>query len=481
MDALLLYHIAPTTNLQDILKSSPLVKSPGRSREHKKTRLGLPITVHTQDTLKTVLACADTGAEVNIISDDLAKALGYTQYTQLQDKKEFALANGKIVEALGQIESICSFGVETQVTVTMTCMFYVLLKVATPVIMGMGFLEETKTMSEHRERLVQVPRPAFQALSVCSVNRPRKLLACELDHQTVLGIPDSGSEIDLISRNYAVQRGFQIYDGEEMIEMADGSIAMTSGMVNAELAIQPSVSSTGSSWKKTIPMIELFLLDGMMHDLIVGDDSLVELEVFRNNSHALIPVPEIAGLSQINRIRHLGSIDGFLSKVKNFFTNTTDSTSQSGWSSLQETVFYHNPNTNVDINTTFGSSIDDQRQNDRQEREEARTAGRSIGHWRCDFPGCTFGPFPTKYLMRYGTTHVRRYLLTEVSSHAKLHNPSRKYFCSFTGCPRSKGGKCFRRKSEMLRHSYTHPGHDYVCPFCSHRETKYSRHDDLMR
>ena len=77
---------------------------PERARRPKKTRLGLPITIHQQGILATVLACADTGADVNIMSAEVAKTLGYSEYDALPEKKEFALANGKLVEAIGMIE-----------------------------------------------------------------------------------------------------------------------------------------------------------------------------------------------------------------------------------------------------------------------------------------------------------------------------------------------------------------------------------------
>jgi hypothetical protein len=292
---------------------------PGTTRKPKKPRLGLPITIHKQGVLATVLACADTGADVNIISDEVAKALGYSEYDALPEKKEFALANGKLVEAIGRIESICSFGIETESVVTMSCAFYVLLKAATPIIMGLGFLEQTKTMTEHRERLVRVPAPAFQALSVCSVDRPKWLLTCELDSWKTLATPDSGSEIDLISPSFASERGLVVYPGEEKIQLADGSIAITSGWVRADIAVTSTIAPDSFNYpkiQKSIITVDLFLLDSLNHDLIVSEDSLEELKVFTDHQSALIPAPHDSGPLGINRIRHLGAIDRIVSWIK---------------------------------------------------------------------------------------------------------------------------------------------------------------------
>jgi hypothetical protein len=287
-----------------------------KARTPGKTRLGLPITLHKEGVMATVLSCADTGADVNIMSDELAKTLGYTTYDTLSDKKQFALANGKLVEAVGQIESTCSFGVETESSETLTCMFYILLKAATPIIMGLDFLEQTKTMTEHRERLVRVPRPAFQALSVCAIDRPRNLLACELDRRETMATPDSGSDIDMMSPYFASERGLKVHLEEDAIELADGSIATTTGFVRAEVSIDGSKAFNPYTHLKSIATVDFFVLDSLAHDLIVGEDSLEELRVFTEHQHALVPAPHNSAPLGLNRIRYLGAVDRIVSWIK---------------------------------------------------------------------------------------------------------------------------------------------------------------------
>lgn len=69
------------------------------------------------------------------------------------------------------------------------------------------------------------------------------------------------------------------------------------------------------------------------------------------------------------------------------------------------------------------------------------------------------------------------YALT-VISHAKVH---RFYYCPVPGCSRSKGGKSFKWKDEMIRHGLVHDSPGYVCPFCPDRDHKYPRPDNLRR
>ncbi len=90
----------------------------------------------------------------------------------------------------------------------------------------------------------------------------------------------------------------------------------------------------------------------------------------------------------------------------------------------------------------------------------------SSGIYVCRFAGCTAAPFQTQYLL---------------NSHANVHSSARPHYCPVAGCPRSEGGKGFKRKNEMIRHGLVHDSPGYVCPFCPDREHKYPRPDNLQR
>ena len=107
------------------------------------------------------------------------------------------------------------------------------------------------------------------------------------------------------------------------------------------------------------------------------------------------------------------------------------------------------------------------------------------GGFKCDEPGCTAPPFQTQYLLRYAATLTNlrtTYWLTHAdSSHKNVHSSTRPYFCPVKDCPRSEGGKGFKRKNEMIRHGLVHNSPGYVCPFCPDREHRYPRPDNLQR
>ena len=101
------------------------------------------------------------------------------------------------------------------------------------------------------------------------------------------------------------------------------------------------------------------------------------------------------------------------------------------------------------------------------QRENARLEAEADGNrYKCKFPGCTAAPFNTQYLL---------------DSHACLHSQARPYFCLVQGCPRSEGGKGFKRKNEMIRHGLVRDSPGCACPFCPDKEHKYPRPDNLER
>lgn len=91
---------------------------------------------------------------------------------------------------------------------------------------------------------------------------------------------------------------------------------------------------------------------------------------------------------------------------------------------------------------------------------------QEIGQYICKYEGCKAPPFQTQYLL---------------NSHANVHSQSRPHYCPVKGCPRSEGGRGFKRKNEMIRHGLVHDSPGYVCPFCPDREHKYPRPDNLQR
>jgi hypothetical protein len=195
----------------------------------------------------------------------------------------------------------------------------VFLKLVTPIIMGMQFLEETETMTKHRDRLVRVPRPALQALSVCSIDRPRQLMNCDLDQKHTTATPDTGSELDLISPLVAAELDMLVHPGEEVLELADGSKVVTSGYIRASLSlrdIRDNPSGTRNLYNTISTTVEFLVLKDLVHGILLGEETLEILRVFTENQHSLIPASAEENELGLNAIRYLGTMDRLLNRVK---------------------------------------------------------------------------------------------------------------------------------------------------------------------
>ncbi|KAI8724119.1 ATP-dependent RNA helicase MAK5 [Fusarium sp. LHS14.1] len=496
-----------------------------RPRTRRK-RFALPLLVaHPSGTVTEVMACPDSGSDENIISLELVTSLGLKTETNSSDEpREFAVANGKIVTAVGQVSTSCRFATGTPSDITnLECIFHVFSTLAVPLIMGVDFLQQTETLSKHRDRLVEQVVPAMQSLRVNSVGRPKRSLVCRLDTYVGCATVDTGSDLDLVSPAFAEARAYTIEPAYEQLEFADCSVGYTSGVIKTSLAVG-NVNYLGFHPRGEPIELEFHVLEDLNADILVGQDTVNVLDVFNLHSESLIPSMSRLGESDINIIRHVGSLEKGVTNLWDKFKRKFGGNSSDGVTGRAEAQ--------VDIN---------QQENARRERERARIAKlsgsdrqraqeledktiqafeyslvprctsplptlRSVlgpispggdsprstaadcgstdidtdhessdddtphtvggGAYVCNFAGCTALPFQTQYLLNF---------------HANVHASARPHYCPVTGCPRGEGGRGFKTKNEMIRHGLVHDSPGYTCPFCPDRDYKYPRPDNLQR
>ena len=150
---------------------------------------------------KAIGAQHDTGAEgSNFMTSKLAEDLKLHVRTKESDRKSFSMGTGKVRRAIGRVRAWCAFAKESGTK--MKCWFYVLPKLASPLIMGSQFLKDTKTMSHFTHRLAdQLPcTPSTPMVNLISSTQQakRRLVAFIDDRQTYINA-DSGSHLDLMS------------------------------------------------------------------------------------------------------------------------------------------------------------------------------------------------------------------------------------------------------------------------------------------
>lgn len=295
----------------------PLGKYSGR---RERTRLYLPIALETMSGGSIMIdASADSGSDENIMSLSAAQKLGLDIARLPGALQTFTLANGRRVSSIGSFEARYAFDRASAagVQASALCMFHVLQTLATDVIMGLTFLEETKTLTEHRDRLVERAVEMPQALRVNSVGRPRKQLSCCLHKHIACASVDSGSDLDLINPEFVRSRAMHIVPSEEELMFADGSLARTSGAVVAPFSIVEvdREDVRGVVRRSNVVDIEFFVLESLSADVLVGHDTIREFDVFNAYDDCLVPSLGRIGESDINVVIHLRSAQQSVSKV----------------------------------------------------------------------------------------------------------------------------------------------------------------------
>ncbi|KAK4207816.1 hypothetical protein QBC37DRAFT_432872 [Rhypophila decipiens] len=471
----------------------PPTKLTRKSRQRK--RLSLPLVLHTKGGQFRVTGCPDTGSEDNIVSLELVKRLDLPVKPVDKDTRMFSLANGKRISAVGQTSFRYTFGGDEESNILSECIAYVFETLVVPLITGAEFLTQTKIFTERRELLVEEMIPMMQSLRVNSVGKPKQSLVCRLDTFVGCANADTGSDLDLISPDFARTRAMKIEPAMEQLQFADGSISYTSGLVETSFAIGVVDNVRGFVQSGRTLNLDFFVLESLSSDILVGQDTLEELSVFMKHNKCLLSVAPSLGLSDCNIIRHIGSIETKLSKMADLATKVVDKVLRRPATANAE---LHTPGCTV--RTERQNFIDIQRENARLEElnsPESSTmtsfgpglstsdtpnhgsseeSGISFHHspnfilvpstYACTFPDCTAPPFQTQYLL---------------NSHLNVHSSGRPYYCPVSGYPRAEGGEGFKRYEIMLRHGLVHDSPGYFCPVCPDREHKYLRPDNLQR
>ena len=133
-------------------------------------KLDLPIIIGSE----TLISQPDSGAEENIIALTTVLRLGLAVDAAPEHQKTFRIANGTLVKAIGRINVSCAFARDRGVK--LCCIFYVFQHLIYPILMGMPFLNETRTLEKYRYRLQA--RTASTAASILPGERAAKACQC---------------------------------------------------------------------------------------------------------------------------------------------------------------------------------------------------------------------------------------------------------------------------------------------------------------
>lgn len=273
----------------------------------------LPIRFYGAQHSEPILSCPDSGSDENVISLAFARKMNLQLSLQGTSPKQFLLANGKTIEALGHTSALCSFGREHgSCKQEDFCNFYVMEKLAIDAIMGNRFLQETETLTKHQHRLqITEDRSARdQPLRINAMNPPEHSLLCRLDTFVACATADTGADLNFVSSHFVQQRTFKIRYAREKVQFADGSTAFTSGRVSTTFT--PGVFRM-EQFEPTHEgvRLEFFLLDGLTSDIVIGVRTISRLRVFDRHQASFMQRVR-SGMSDLNIIKHISTINKLL-------------------------------------------------------------------------------------------------------------------------------------------------------------------------
>lgn len=225
----------------------------------------------------------------------------------------FQLANGNITRSAGRTTARLQFvNDDSGDTDGILCYFNVFRTLALPVLMGMSFLSVTETLSKYTHRLVDLPCNFARALRICAIGDAATQVSCRVNHRYVLACADTGSEIALISKEYAQRRGFYYAQSSEKLMFADGSIGYTCGSTVVDLKLQ---SVSGREIQSSLVTLHVF--QGLSYDVLLDEDLLYQLNIhiFQDAASAII-AGVVEPMANIAAIIRLGAVERAISNAK---------------------------------------------------------------------------------------------------------------------------------------------------------------------
>lgn len=263
----------------------------------------LPMIVHGS----TIISRPDSGSEDNIIAVDVLSALKLKMDTAPEHRKKFRVANGKSVWALGQIVIKCFFAKDR--TLELCCTFYVFQNLTSQLIMGMPFLDETQTLVKYQYRFQPRIIPKYRPIQLNSLNSPRRRLYCLVGSQPELANADTGSDLDLMSLDYVLKRGFSMTAvglSSSTIQFADGSTSELEGKVSVSIVLGPP-EGLGT-------LTTFYVLDGLTSDIILGEDFLDKTTAFETYRDAFSIIDCDDDAAEVNGIIWFNKPESLLSR-----------------------------------------------------------------------------------------------------------------------------------------------------------------------
>ena len=201
----------------------------------------LPLTIAG----KQFVTIPDTGSAVNAIDYETLRTLHSDEVIVMEDDvdcpESFRLGDSSMTAAIGQIELPCWFADKPDQQQSVIFMVFDRLADGVQAILGAPFLNVNQIFTHFFHLLMPRKRLDIAIPRILRLNCSRLQMKIHLDEELVLAYPDTGSELDLVSTEYARRRNLIIMDlnpnDENCAQLADGKIIHLDGKVLLTVAM----------------------------------------------------------------------------------------------------------------------------------------------------------------------------------------------------------------------------------------------------
>lgn len=293
------------------------------------------------------MAVPDTGTSINAISYAALSRLNSREVIALEDDsakpESHRLGDGRLINSIEQIWLHCAFPEANGAAEVSTLLFrvYDALAIGVSVIIGEPFLKASETLTKYTGRLKQRCLPLGHPPRVMSLQPRKTYMRVYINSLMAYAYADTGSEVDLISSQYAARRGFEIHDitlDERWVAFADGEIRSLRGKVRIKFELPPPPETHRADLggvgkddaglaekkrrcgvdldgpKKPTQLTDFYVLDSLDCDVLLGQVLLDAIDAFKLHQDAFVPMEDEEHKQRMCGIFKVGKLHDFLKR-----------------------------------------------------------------------------------------------------------------------------------------------------------------------
>lgn len=252
-------------------------------------------------------ALADTGAQSNFISQQFVEKLGIVSDDGIPRKIE--LPGGKQVLSPGTVKVPFSFFGEVK-EYLLDCL--IIPGCTSELILSGAFLRATKTLTTFKSRIKEKIRQIKKStLRLNLVGNERQRLWGSLNNRSALALPDTGSDVMLVSADFAKKNKFEIDQDSQHrleLELAEGSRVFTTGIV------RDAMWTFGDSSQSIY--CDVYVLNHLSADVVFSNDFIFKHDVFSEFDSFMIDLDSMPDLSEFYNVRLISKYSDELTRLE---------------------------------------------------------------------------------------------------------------------------------------------------------------------